>query len=226
MGRDGWFLHLSPSLLWSRTAHKVPEGRGWTRPIVSRYVFTSIPSSMGQPPPPLLWGHENTRREPARAILRVIGTLVAAALYLISAVIALRSLQPFSPPNADAIFLVGVTAVAVLAFAASRAATISVRRASFVVVTLLGTLAPFAMVQWMPGVAQPREFPIPGGPDHVTSASPSGDADLYLMPDGQPDRTFALTRRPARRSDPRISLPMASVLSTPSAALTVRTTST
>ena len=48
-----------------------------------------------------------------------------------------------------------------------------------------------------PGEAQPQQVSLPGGTDFVTAAEPDGNLDLYLTPDGDPDRTFELTQTPS-----------------------------
>ena len=51
-----------------------------------------------------------------------------------------------------------------------------------------------------PGDAQPQQVSLPGGTDFVTAAEPDGNLDLYLTPDGDPDRTFELTQTPSART--------------------------
>lgn len=148
---------------------------------------------LSPPPAPVASGPDE---EAARRRLILIAPLVAVALYLIVAINAARSLRPFTPRFADTILLAGALVVAESAVAAARVREAVARRTSLILVAGLAVLAPAAMVQWMPGVALPREFPIPGAPDLVVSAAPWGHWDLYVIPDGRPEKTFALTRTP------------------------------
>lgn len=151
---------------------------------------------MELPPPPVPTAPWETQRGPGRPILVIATALAAVAVYLVSALVAARSLRPFTPRQADTILVAGALLVGALSATAASWRTIADRRTGLILVAALAALAPPAMVRWMPGVAHPREFPIPGAPDHVTAAAPWGSSDLYLMPDGRPDATFALTETP------------------------------
>jgi Tol biopolymer transport system component len=111
----------------------------------------------------------------------------------VAAVLAYKTLWPWPPRHADenlAFLVVGAGAIG-LATAQIRAS--DRRRQAVGAAVVLAAVIPFVAVTVLPGVAQPRSHPIPGGETHVLYAAPDGNWDLYLLPHGDASGLIALT---------------------------------
>jgi Tol biopolymer transport system component len=111
----------------------------------------------------------------------------------VAAVLAYRTLWPYPLQHARDLLAVLVVAAGVVGLAAAQVRTAR-RRTQAVSAAIIGAVAiPFIAVTVLPGVAQPRSQPIPGGPAHVLYAAPDGNWDVYLMPHGDAAGLIALT---------------------------------
>lgn len=156
-----------------------------------------------EPPPQqqgLPWG-----RGP-RLLTPITGALGVVAAYLLSAYIAYRGLGDFPPSRAFWV-LFAFAQVALAAGAIIGAIPAPERRGRALALALiLALVMPFALVAWVPGIAQPQQQRFPGGIDVVIAAEPDGNLDLYLVRDGDPARTIELTdTADLRERYPRLS---------------------
>jgi Tol biopolymer transport system component len=122
--------------------------------------------------------------------------LVVSIVFLGSVALAYPALRPYPPITAGLLLLLATVPVAALGYFVGWRKPAAVRLAGLSALALLAGLVPWAMVRWMPGVAQPAEHPIPGAPPIVVSAAPDGNWDLYLLPDGDAGNRVALTSTP------------------------------
>ena len=129
-----------------------------------------------------------------------------AAAYLLSASIAYRGLGAF-PPSQALWTLFAFAFVALVAGAVIGAVAAPDRRGRALAVAVIAAFGtPFALVAWVPGIAQPQQHLFPGGIDVVLAAEPDGNLDLYLVPGGDPARTIELTHTTeVRERYPRLS---------------------
>ena len=134
------------------------------------------------------------------------GALSLFTVYLLAASIAYLALRPFASIRAIAML------VALIPLAATAGAMVGAldepgaRRRAMVMAIILALAAPFALTAWFPGVAQGQQHPLPGGIDIVLAAAPDRNVDLYLIPDGDPERTIELTDTPVlQERDPELS---------------------
>lgn len=122
--------------------------------------------------------------------------LVISVIFLGSVALAYPTLRPYPPVTARLLLLLAIVPVGALGYFVGSRRPAAVRPAGLWAMALLAALVPWAMVRWVPGVAQPAEHPIPGAPTIVVSAAPDGNWDLYLLPDGDADNRVALTSTP------------------------------
>jgi TolB protein len=123
--------------------------------------------------------------------------LTVLAIYVVAAYFAYLALLAFPTPNA---FWALVILIPMAAAAGAWVGSIDdgeARRKAAALTCVAAVALPFALVAWVPGIAQPQQVSLPGGTDFVTAAEPDGNLDLYLTPDGDPDRTFELTQTPS-----------------------------
>ena len=146
------------------------------------------------PPPPaqLPW-----KRGPRWLTART-GAFLGLAVYLVGIYVAFLALRPF----ASVLLIWQMIAVAPLAAVAGAWAG-SVddpggRSRAVFLVLFLALLLPLATAAWLPGIAQERLHRFPGNPDVALAAAPDHNLDLYLYPDGNPDRLIELTDTPDR----------------------------
>jgi Tol biopolymer transport system component len=131
-----------------------------------------------------------------RLLTPATGALSLFAAYILAASFAYLALRPFASIRAI------VTLVALIPLAATAGAMVGAldepraRRRAMVMATVLALAAPFALTAWFPGIAQGQQHPFPGGIDVVLAAAPDRNVDLYLIPDGDPERTIELTDTP------------------------------
>jgi Tol biopolymer transport system component len=109
---------------------------------------------------------------------------------MVAALVAYQQLWPYPPPHAAWILAGGAlwwgfTTWPVSAMARSRVVNLALVVAAVAI--------PFALVTWVPGIAQPAEHAIPGAPALVLSAAPDGSFDLYALPEGDAASKVALT---------------------------------
>ena len=111
----------------------------------------------------------------------------------VAAFFAFRRLWPYPLRDASGFLMLLVVAIAGIGFLI--ASRVGDRRRQPAVVACLGAsiALPFVAVTFVPGVAQPRSHVIPGGPTQALTAAPDGTFDLYLEPDGDPDKLVGLT---------------------------------
>jgi Tol biopolymer transport system component len=152
---------------------------------------------MQPPPPPRDETRWSSDLEPPPSLLfRTVVSFIVACAFLATAFPTYRSLLPFPPRAALPILFLAGLWVTSIAVAASGMAPGPGRRTALILLLALAPAIPPGLARWVPGVALPREYAIPGSPNLVSAAAPWGRSDLYLIPDGQPDRTFPLTRTP------------------------------
>jgi Tol biopolymer transport system component len=140
------------------------------------------------PPPP---GFPSSSRSSFDPGLRA--ALVVSIVFLGSVALAYLSLQPYPPVTARLLLLLAIAPIAALGYLIGRRNPAATRPAGLAGLALLAALVPWGMVRWVPGVAQPTEYPIPGAPAIVISAAPDGNWDLYLLPDGVAANRVVLT---------------------------------
>lgn len=145
------------------------------------------------PPPPPPWD------EAPRSLTPVTGATALLAIYVVAAYLSYAALRPFPNPVAFWTLLGLVPLAAAVGALVGSIRSSDVRVRSAVMASILTIVAPFALAAWVPGVAQDQQHPLPGGGDIVMAAEPDGNVDLYLIVDGDPDRTIALTDTPVRR---------------------------
>jgi Tol biopolymer transport system component len=121
---------------------------------------------------------------------------VTSIAFLASVALAYPTLRPYPPVTAPILLLLATVPLGALGYVVGWRRPAVARPAGLSALAMLAVLAPWAMVRWMPGVAQPEEHPIPGGPAIVVSAAPDGNWDLYLLPDGDASNRVALTNTP------------------------------
>lgn len=148
-------------------------------------------TSGGLPPPPGLPPSGRPTFDPG---LRA--ALVISIVFLASAALAYPTLRPYPPVTGPLLLLLPIVPIGAIGFVVGWRRPEAVRPASLSALALLAALVPWAMVRWMPGVAQPTEHPIPGAPAIAISAAPDGNWDLYLLPDGDAGTRVALTSTP------------------------------
>ena len=141
-----------------------------------------------------------------RLLTPVTGAMTLLAIYLTAAYFAYLALSAFPTERAFAIlFALSALAAGAGAWVGSIERSDARKRAA-VVVGAVAIAVPFALVAWAPGIAQPQQHALAGGTDVVIAAAPDGNLDLYLAPDGDPDRTIELTRtRRARERFPELA---------------------
>jgi Tol biopolymer transport system component len=151
---------------------------------------------MQLPQPP---GEETPWERGPRLLTPLTGSVGALTAYLIAAYFAYLALRPFpSERGIITMLVISPLAAAVGAWVgAIEPAGARVRAA--IAALLLTTAAPFALAAWAPGILQEQLHPFPGGPDVVLAAAPDYNLDLYLVPDGDPDRVIELTDTPVQR---------------------------
>jgi Tol biopolymer transport system component len=144
------------------------------------------------PPPP---SRQDTPWDRGQRLLTPLtGALTLLAIYVIAAYFAYLVLLAFPTPYAFwSLVLLIPLAAAVGAWVGSIDRG-EPRRKATLVACVAAIAVPFALVAWVPGIAQPQQQALPGGTDVVIAAAPDGNPDLYLSPDGDPDRTIELTQ--------------------------------
>jgi Tol biopolymer transport system component len=144
-------------------------------------------------------GQEPPWERGPRLLTPLTGGVGVFTAYLVSIYFASLALRPFPSARGLLTMLVASPLAATLgAWAGAIESSGSRARAGFLVL-LLAIGAPFALAAWIPGIAQEQLHPLPGGIDVVIAAAPDRNLDLYLIPDGDADRTIELTNTPARR---------------------------
>jgi Tol biopolymer transport system component len=117
-------------------------------------------------------------------------------VFLASVALAYPTLRPYPPVTAPLLLLLTTVPVGALGYVVGWRRAAVARPVGLSALALLAALVPWAMVRWVPGVAQPDEYPIPGGPPIVVSAAPDGNWDLYFLPDGDAGNRVVLTNTP------------------------------
>jgi Tol biopolymer transport system component len=146
-----------------------------------------MPAAPTMPPPP-------DASQPVTFGMRPLAVAGACLLFGgVAAVFAFRTLWPYPLRDASGFLMLLVASTAVIGFLiASRVG--DSRRIPAVLACFGASVAlPFVAVTFVPGVAQPRSHMIPGGQTQVLTAAPDGSFDLYLEPDGDPDKLTELT---------------------------------
>jgi Tol biopolymer transport system component len=140
------------------------------------------------PPPPAI-----RRRRPLASVMGLRAALVVSIAFVSSAAFAYRSLSPYAPVTAKWLLPLVVVPPAALGYVIGWRWPMAVRLAGLMGLAALAAVVPWASVRWVPGIAQPTEYPIPGAPTIVASAAPDGNWDLYLVPNGDARDRVALT---------------------------------
>jgi Tol biopolymer transport system component len=140
------------------------------------------------PPPPASSGRPTTFGLRPIAVAGLC-LLVAG----VAAFFAYRTLWPWPKHHADeglALFvaLAGVIGLGAALFTASQR-----RQQAVTGAIVLAAAIPFVAVTFVPGIAQPRSSPLPGGQAYALYAAPDGNWDLYLLPHGDAAGLVALT---------------------------------
>jgi Tol biopolymer transport system component len=149
-------------------------------------------TSVELPPPPGVPAGSSPSFEPG---LRA--ALVMSIAFLGSVAFAYPTLRPYPPVTAMLLLLLAIAPVGAIGYVVGWRSPQVVRPAGLLALALLAALVPWAMVRWLPGVAQPVEHPIPGAPAIAIAAAPDGNWDLYLLPDGDAANRVALTNTPS-----------------------------
>jgi Tol biopolymer transport system component len=129
--------------------------------------------------------------------MRPVAVVIAALLVSgVAAYLALKTLWPYPPRFAAASLVALCAAIAVAAVVGGVQREPTTRNRAVAAALVAGVVLPFVAVQAVPGIAQPRTEPIPGGRPRVLYAAPDGTWDLYLMPHGDADGLVELTDTP------------------------------
>jgi Tol biopolymer transport system component len=115
--------------------------------------------------------------------------LVAA----VAAFFAYKTLWPYPKPGADYVLAVVVVGAGAVGLAAARFRGSGRRQQAVAGAIVFAAAIPFVAVTFVPGIAQPRSHPIPGGQAYVLYAAPDGNWDLYWLPRGDAAGIVALT---------------------------------
>jgi Tol biopolymer transport system component len=107
--------------------------------------------------------------------------LVAAFAWLAGAWFAWRRLGWFPPRVAQIVLLFGWVPFLAAGIASARLRSQPVRRAASVAVVVAALLVPVMVTSVVPGLVQPRQYPLPGDDWEAVVASPDGTSDLYLV---------------------------------------------
>jgi Tol biopolymer transport system component len=121
---------------------------------------------------------------------------VSALCLLIAAVAAFfayKTLWPWPERHADEGLAVLVVGAGVIGLAAAQVRASRRRQQAVGAAIMVAAVIPFVAVTFIPGIAQPRSHPIPGGQAYVLYAAPDGNWDLYWMPNGDAAGLIALT---------------------------------
>ena len=133
---------------------------------------------------------------PAHRPTTLLG-LAAALAWVISAFLAYRGIGWFPPPRALAILAAGAPLVLAVGVVLGRV-TAGAPRLTVGIVLVIGALVlPWVLTTSVPGVAHPREIPLPGGPAMALTAAPEGNFELWLMR-GDADHVTRLTTTAAQ----------------------------
>lgn len=108
---------------------------------------------------------------------------------------AWRSLGWYPLPSAKVFFVLGWVPVLVLGLTVGLFRSVPRRRAAGVLLLAIALAAPLLAANYLPGVEQPTQYPIPGRPWLAISAAPNGAYDLYLMK-GDAEHLVALGQTP------------------------------
>jgi Tol biopolymer transport system component len=120
--------------------------------------------------------------------------LLTALAWALTALLARRRLGHFPSDTAVVVLTTGWMGVGGLGLLADWLLRDRARTVAGWVAILTAAALPLSLVAWVPGIAQPRQFPIPGRPDLIASARPDGQVDLYLIRDGDGVHPIRLTR--------------------------------
>lgn len=90
----------------------------------------------------------------------------------------------FLPPSTMVFFVVGWIPLVLVATIARRLRNPRLQRALIATLVSIALIAPAVATATVPAISQLRTAPIPGLPTLVVSASPHGNADLYLLQNG------------------------------------------
>jgi Tol biopolymer transport system component len=149
------------------------------------------------PPPP------DSQRAPWERKQRLLtprtGAVGVLTIYAVACFLAILALRPF-PSERGILTMLAVAplSASIGAWAGALEDAGNRARAAFAAL-LLAIGGPFALAAWIPGIAQEQLHPLPGGVDVVVAAAPDRNFDLYLIPDGDPDRTIELTETADQR---------------------------
>ena len=150
---------------------------------------TSLPQTpIALPPPP------PAAEQPKTFGMRPVA--VAAATLLLAgtaAFLGFRTLWPYPPRSAGTWLIVLCVVLAGAGFGGASQPRPTTRKWAVGAVLVGAVVLPLVATSVIPGIAQPRSEPIPGGEPRVLYAAPDGTWDLYLMPHGDDGELIALT---------------------------------
>jgi Tol biopolymer transport system component len=122
-------------------------------------------------------------RAPRRFDLRSIVftyALLATIAWFAGSWVAFRILGFYPPTAARTLFLVGWVGVFVLGLLVAHIAESSERRGTAGALVVVAFVIPVLAASSIPGIAQPREYEVPGRPWLALDAAPDGSFDVYV----------------------------------------------
>lgn len=140
------------------------------------------------PPPPTPPGPTRTfglRPIAVGALCLLIGGVAAFFAY--------KTLWPWPKRHADELLALIAVLAGVIGVATAQVRASNRRRRAVIAAIVFAAAFPFVAVTFIPGVAQPRSHPIPGGQAYALYAAPDGNWDLYWLPHGDAAGVIALT---------------------------------
>jgi len=127
------------------------------------------------------WRPDLPTPPPARRAPRLAIALLSVVAWFVGSWLALRSLGWFPLPGAKALFLLGSIPVLALGLAVGGIKGLRRGWTAGILLMAFALVAPWLAANFLPGVKQPAQYPIPGLPWIALSARPDGTRDLYLM---------------------------------------------
>ena len=141
-------------------------------------------------------GQEAPWERGPRLLTSLTGALTFLAIYVVAAFVAYRSLMAFPTPYAFWTLVVLIPLAATVGAWVGAIEGPGTRLRAAASAFRVTVALPFALIAWVPGIAQPQQHVLPGGTDVVIAAAPDENLDLYLIPGGDPDRSIELTDTP------------------------------
>jgi dipeptidyl aminopeptidase/acylaminoacyl peptidase len=130
--------------------------------------------------------------------------LLAAVAWFAGSWVALRILGFYPPTAARPFFFVGWFGVFLLGLLVAHIAESSERRGTACALAVVAFVIPVIAASSVPGIAQPREYEVPGRPWLALDAAPDGSFDLYVYK-GDAEHVVPLGETPWIEEDAIIS---------------------